>query len=114
MSRKRHYEIDIMATKGDIVKDIIADVVSREIYKETGVICSKRENTEIRANIIRLEQLVRTYDLNNPNKEVPLYDTSYKEEEENGITGFDKLKTIKMIKADLKKRTEDEEQESNS
>lgn len=100
MAGKRKYEIDMVATKSDIVKDIIADVVSQEVHKETGIACNKRENTEIRVNIIKLENLVKEYDLNNPEKEVPTYD--FKENNKK-ILGLDKLKTKEVIKADLKK-----------
>ena len=93
----------MMATKSDIVKDIVADVISQEIHNETGIACSRRENTEIRVNIIKLEQLVKQYDLNNPAKEVPLYEstskTGYKK-----IPGLEKLKTYAIMKADIAKR----------
>ena len=42
MAGKRQNDIDMVATKGDIVKDIIADVISQEIHHETGIACSKR------------------------------------------------------------------------
>lgn len=100
MSGKRQNDVDMMATKGDIVKDIIADVISQEIHHETGIACSKRENTEIRVNIIKLENLVKEYDLNNPEKEVPLYETTSKSNLKK-IKGTDKLKTAAIIKADL-------------
>ena len=100
MAGKRQNDIDMVATKGDIVKDIIADVISQEIHHETGIACSKRENTEIRINIIKREQLVKEYDLNNPEKELPLYETTSKSNLKK-IKGTDKLKTAAIIKADL-------------
>lgn len=105
MSGKRQNDVDMMATKGDIVKDIIADTISQEIHHETGIACSKRENTEIRINIIKLEQLVKEYDLNNPEKELPLYETTSKSNLKK-IKGTDKLKTAAIIKADLERRKE--------
>lgn len=105
MSGKRQNDVDMMATKGDIVKDIIADVISQEIHHETGIACSKRENTEIRVNIIKLEQLVKEYDLNNPEKELPLYETTSKTNNKK-IRGLDKLKTYAIIKEDIERRKE--------
>ena len=101
MPGRRQIEIDMIATKGDIVKDIIADAISQEIHNETGIACSKRENTEIRLNLIKLEQLVKTYDLNNKDKEFELYD--YKEEKKKGkvLKDTEKLKTAEIIKTDL-------------
>jgi hypothetical protein len=105
MSGKRQNDVDMVATKGDIVKDIIADVISQEIHHETGIACSKRENTEIRVNIIKLEQLVKEYDLNNPEKELPLYETTSKTNNKK-IRGLDKLKTYAIIKEDIERRKE--------
>ena len=101
MPGRRQIEIDMIATKGDIVKDIIADAISQEIHNETGIACSKRENTEIRLNLIKLEQLVKNYDLNNKDKEFELYD--YKEEKKKGkvLRDTEKLKTAEIIKTDL-------------
>lgn len=105
MSGKRQNDVDMMATKGDIVKDIIADVISQEIHHETGIACSKRENTEIRVNIIKLEQLVKEYDLNNPEKELPLYETTSKSNNKK-IRSLEKLKTYAITKEDIERRKE--------
>lgn len=100
MTGKRKYDIDMLATKNDIVKDIVADTISQGIQKETGLACSKRENTEIRLNITKLENLVKQYDLNNPTKEIPLYE--FKEDIKIVPTLLE-LKTRQIIKKDLSK-----------
>ena len=115
MSGKRQNDVDMMATKSDIVKDVLADKISQEIHRETGIACSKRENTEIRVNIIKLEQLVKEYDLNNPTKEVPLYESTAKSPNKK-LPSLEKLKTYKVMKADAeeRRRKQDEIDERNS
>jgi len=104
MSGRRQNDVDMVATKSDLIKDIVADQISQEIHHETGIACSKRENTEIRINIIKLEQLVKQYDLNNPDKELPLYETTSKNITMRKLQGIDKLKTYKYIKEDLDRK----------
>lgn len=74
MAGKRQNEVGLVAIKNDVLKDIVADTVSAEVHRETGIACTARENAEMRRNLSKLEELVKTYDLNNPNKEVALYD----------------------------------------
>ena len=101
MAGKRQNEVDMLATKSDIIKDIVADTISSEIHRETGIACTKRENTKIRINIIKLEDLVKEYDLNNPEKEVPIYE---KKDLGKKVKNAEKLKTYAITKEDLDKR----------
>lgn len=89
MAGKRRIERNILATKKDILSDVLADTVSQDIAHQTGIPCSARENTEIRVNLMKIETLVREFDLNNPNKEVPMYEPV---REEKGIQGVQYLK----------------------
>ena len=102
MPGKRQNDIDMVATKGDIIKDIIADTISKEIHHETGIACSKRENTEIRVNIIKLENLVKEFNLDNPYNEIPLFDD--KEKRGKKVKDVTKLKTYKITREDIRKR----------
>lgn len=101
MSGKRQNDIDLLATKNDIIKDIVSETISSEIHKETGIACSKRENTEIRVNITKLEKLVKKYDLTNSEKEVPFYETFEKKEQD--LVDFSQLKSYEILKVDLAK-----------
>ena len=101
MAGKRQSTLNLMAAKGDIVKDIVADTISKKIAEETGLPCNGRENTLIRVNIIKLENLVKEYDLNNPNKEVHMYDPYQRE---HFLTGVGNLKTIDVVREDLEIR----------
>ena len=99
MSGKRQNNVDLLATKSDIIKDIVSETISSEIHKESGIACSKRENTEIRVNISKLEKLVKKYDLNNSEKEVPFYD--FIEKKEQDLIDFSQLKCYEILKSDL-------------
>lgn len=74
MAGKRQNEVGLVAVKNDVLKDIVADTVAAEVHRETGIACTARENAEMRHNLSKLEELVKMYDLNNPDKEVALYD----------------------------------------
>ena len=99
MAGKRQNDVNMVATKGDIVKDIIADVVSQEIHKQTGIACTKRENMEIRLNLIKLEDLVKEYDLNNPAKETEFYDKG--DGKVKKLYGVNKLTCYQITKEDI-------------
>lgn len=85
MAGKRRIDIDLMAAKADILHDIVADTISSEIRRETGIECTARENTEIRVNLLKVEQLIKKFDLNNKDKEVLMYDPYFKPYNPRGL-----------------------------
>lgn len=91
MAGNRRIDVDLFAAKADILHDIVADTISSEVKRETGIECSARENMEIRVNMLKMEELVKRFDLNNTNKEVGMYDNYATEE---NLRGFEQLSGV--------------------